>query len=88
MKITILKSIVALAITASLASCKKDNVVKSDMTISVENVLDSKPLVESGTFKGTGTPPVVFPGQSVSFSFYAAKNQYITFASMYGWSND
>lgn len=89
MKTSILKSILALAIAASFASCKKDdNVTMLDRTITIENVLDSKPLVESGTFKGAGTPPVVFPGQSVSFSFYAAKNQYITFASMYGWSND
>jgi len=88
MKTSILKSILALAIATSFASCKKDNVALQNNTITIENVLDSKPLVESGTFMGTGTPPVVFPGQSVSFSFYAAKNQYITFASMYGWSND
>jgi len=88
MRSNILKSIMVLAIAASFASCKKDNVAMLDRTITIENVLDSKPVVESGTFKGVGTPPVVFPGQSVSFSFYAAKNQYITFASMYGWSND
>ena len=88
MKTRILKSILALAIATSFASCKKDNVAMQNNTITIENVLDSKPLVESGTFKGAGTPPVVFPGQSVSFSFYAAKNQYITIASMYGWSND
>ena len=88
MKTSILKSILALAVATSFASCKKDNVAIQNNTITIENVLESKPLVESGTFMGTGTPPVVFPGQSVSFSFYAAKNQYITFASMYGWSND
>ena len=88
MKTSISKSILALAIAASFASCKKDNVASLNNTITIENVLDGKPLVESGTFKGAGTPPVVFPGQSVSFSFDAAKNQYITFASMYGWSND
>lgn len=72
-----------------LASCKKDHpVVTQPATITIENVLDSKPLVESGTFKGTGTPPVILPGQSVSFSFSAAKNQRISFATMYGWSND
>lgn len=72
-----------------LASCKKDHpVVTQPNTITIENVLDSKPLVESGTFKGTGTPPVILPGQSVSFSFSAAKNQRLSFATMYGWSND
>jgi hypothetical protein len=50
--------------------------------------LDSKPLVETGTFQGTGTPPVILPGQSTTFTFSAAKNQRLTFATMYGWSND
>lgn len=72
-----------------LASCKKNHeVVTQPNTITIENVLDSKPLVESGTFKGMGTPPVIFPGQSVSFTFSAARNQHLTFATMYGWSND
>lgn len=57
-------------------------------TISIENVLQSQPLVESGTFQGTGTPPVILPGQSVSIQFSAAKGEALTFATMYGWSND
>lgn len=57
-------------------------------TITIENVLEAKPLVESGSFKGAGTPPVIFPGQEISFSFYAGKGQYLSFATMYGWSND
>ncbi len=71
-------------------SCSDDDtaMTESTTTITIENVLDSKPLVESGSFKGMGTPPVIFPGQSVSFSFSAAKNQRLTFATMYGWSND
>ncbi|GAB3026185.1 hypothetical protein GCM10027051_33710 [Niabella terrae] len=73
-----------------MASCHKgDGISKMQIkTISIENVLDGKPLVESGRFKGNGTPPVILPAQSVSFSFYAAKNQRLTFATMYGWSND
>ncbi len=39
-------------------------------TITIENVLDSKPLVQSGTFRGSGTPPLIFPGQSVSIWFF------------------
>jgi hypothetical protein len=71
------------------ASCSDDDgAMTESTTITIENVLDSKPLVESGSFKGTGTPPVILPGQSVSFSFSAAKNQRLTFATMYGWSND
>lgn len=84
-----LKTLMVLSAVAFLASCKKNNeVVTLPNTITIENVLDSKPLVESGTFKGVGTPPVILPGQSVSFTFSAAKNQRLTFATMYGWSND
>lgn len=72
-------------------SCKKDNddtPATQQTTITVENVLNSQPLVESGTFKGAGSPAVVFPGQSVAIQFSAAKGEAITFATMYGWSND
>jgi hypothetical protein len=89
MKRNKLKTLMMLSAVALLASCKKnDDVVTQSNTITIENVLDSKPLVESGTFKGTGTPPVILPGQLVSFTFSAAKNQRLTFATMYGWSND
>ncbi|WP_439581712.1 spondin domain-containing protein [Dyadobacter bucti] len=85
-----IKSMLGLSITALiLSSCTKDHEPQpTAQTITIENVLDSKPLVQSGTFQGTGTPPVILPGQSVSFSFSAAKNQRLTFATMYGWSND
>src|SRR6185312_5028616 len=55
--------------------------------ITVQNVLQSKPLVESGTFQGTGTP-LILPGQSAAIQFSAAKGEAITFATMYGASND
>ena len=71
-----------------LASCDKKDDMATQSTITIENVLNSKPLVESGTFKGTGTPPVILPGQSVAFTFSASKSQRLTFATMYGWSND
>ena len=75
-----------------LAACKKNNdnspVVTTKSTISVENVLNSQPLVESGTFQGTGSPALIFPGQSVTIQFSAAKGEALTFATMYGWSND
>ncbi|NCT74110.1 MAG: hypothetical protein GXC78_06255 [Chitinophagaceae bacterium] len=89
MKQNNLRALTALSFSLFFASCQKDDaVVPQSGTISIENVLDSKPLVQSGTFKGTGTPPVIFPGQSVSFTISAAKNQRLTFATMYGWSND
>lgn len=84
-----LKSIAVLIVALAVSSCSDDDAAMTESTtITVENVLDSKPLVESGSFKGMGTPPVILPGQSVSFSFSAAKNQRLTFATMYGWSND
>ncbi|MCK7554058.1 spondin domain-containing protein [Chitinophaga sedimenti] len=81
------------ASTTILAACHKDDdmPMMKEKTVMVENVLQAKHLVESGTFVGPGmpgTPPVVFPGQEVSFSFSAAKGQAVTFAAMYGWSND
>ncbi|MET4082647.1 hypothetical protein ABIB40_002607 [Pedobacter sp. UYP30] len=74
-------------------ACKKDRKYPTEpptekVSITVQNVLDSKPLVESGTFQGTGTPPVILPGQSTSIHFYAAKGEAVTFATMYGASND
>src|SRR5690349_669756 len=73
-----------------MSSCKKDNdhSPAMDATITVENVLQSKPLVESGTFKGAGSPGLILPGQSASIRFAAAKGEAISFATMYGWSND
>jgi hypothetical protein len=75
----------------TMMACKDDDnetPVSQKTTIMVENVLNAKPLVQSGTFQGTGTPPVILPGQSVSIQFAAAKGEALTFASMYGWSND
>lgn len=90
MKHNSLKTFALYASVALLAACHKDDDMDTDRpaTISIENVLDSRPLVESGTFKGNGTPPVILPGQSATLSFSAAKNQRLSFATMYGWSND
>lgn len=74
-----------------MSACDKDNnntPQTSAATITIENVLDSRPLVESGTFKNNGASPVVMPGESVSFQFSAAKGQAVSFVTMYGWSND
>lgn len=75
-----------------MAACNKDDDKSPQMTatatITVENVLDAKPLVESGTFQNDGASPVIMPGESISFQFSAAKGQAVSFATMYGWSND
>lgn len=65
-----------------------DNSGNAMNTITVENVLDSRPLVQSGTFKGTGEPAVILPTQSATIHFSAAKGEALSFATMYGWSND
>jgi hypothetical protein len=83
--------ITSIILTTFLASCHKDdNHVPEKLAtrITVENVLDSKPLVESGKFAGTGTPALILPGQSVTIHFSAAKGEALSFATMYGWSND
>src|ERR1700740_769748 len=77
----------------TFTACKKDNNNKiggttQQTTITVENVLKSQPLVESGTFQGTGSPALILPGQSTSITFSAAKGEALTFSTMYGASND
>lgn len=74
----------------AFASCKKEDhgTVNQSPTITVENVLNAKTLVESGTFKGSGTPGLIFPGDAVVIRFSAAKGEALSFATMYGWSND
>jgi hypothetical protein len=72
-------------------SCRKDDHTPPEKLatgITVENVLNSKPLVESGTFQGTEETPLILPGKSVTIHFSAAKGEALTFATMYGWSND
>lgn len=81
----------AAALSFLITACDKDDDKKpaaSMATIVVENVLDSRPLVQSGKFRNTESSPVVLPGESISFSFWAAKGQALTFATMYGWSSD
>src|ERR1700743_1322525 len=82
-------SLVALLPFAVIA-CKKDDksTPAHPATITVENVLKSQPLVESGTFQGTGSPALILPGQSVTITFSAAKGEALSFATMYGASND
>src|ERR1700744_2932720 len=79
----------ALIVLAPLGACKKTTSPPTQSeTITVTNVLKSEPLVESGTFQGTGAPALIMPGQSVTIKFSAAKGEALSFATMYGWSND
>lgn len=88
-------SVLAAATLAAftLSSCNdSDNNMMTDMafqrTITFENVVTPKDFVESGSFQGTGTPPIILPGQSVSIKFSAGKTQALMFATMYGASKD
>jgi hypothetical protein len=90
-----IKSIKPLGLAAlfalGIAACKKenrDNNPSQQTTITVKNVLKSQPLVESGTFQGSGSPALILPGQSTTITFSAAKGEALSFATMYGWSND
>jgi len=80
------------AVPILLTACKKEGhpggAAPQIETLTVENVLQSQPLVESGTFQGTGSPALILPGQSTTITFSAAKGEALSFATMYGWSND
>ncbi|KAA2221403.1 spondin domain-containing protein [Chryseobacterium sediminis] len=88
---TVLAAVISAAFTLSSCSDSNDDMM-TDMsfqrTITVENVATPKDFVQSGSFQGTGTPPVIMPGQSVSFKFNAGKTQALMFATMYGASKD
>ncbi len=58
-----------------------------ESVISFENVISMKEYVQSGTFRGP-SQNVIMPGESATFTFSAARGQYIMFATMYGYSND
>ncbi|REC73399.1 hypothetical protein DRF60_19425 [Chryseobacterium elymi] len=76
----------------AVSSCSKDDdgemLVNDAATITVENIIESKALTQFGTFKNAGSSPVINPGESASFTFYAGKGQAVSFAAMYGNSND
>ncbi len=74
----------------AFTACKKDmnGEVMEQTTVSEENVLKSQPLVESGTFQGTGIPALIQPGQSTTITFSTTKGEALSFATMYGASND
>jgi hypothetical protein len=80
------------AVPIFMTSCKKEGhpggAAPQIVTLTVENVLQSQPLVESGSFQGAGSPALIHPGESTTINFSAAKGEALSFATMYGWSND
>lgn len=84
-------SVLGIIAVIAISSCKKSEekiIQKKSSVVFVKNVLNSRPLVESGTFKGAGSPALIFPNDAVTIHFSAAKGEALTFATMYGWSND
>lgn len=75
-----------------IASCIKEDEdpagMDSPSTITFENVLDSKPLVQSGAFQNKSSSPLIMLGEIITFRFSAARGQAISFDTMYRWSSD
>ncbi|MCS4304479.1 spondin domain-containing protein [Chryseobacterium sp. BIGb0232] len=90
LKITASVAGIMTAFTLSACNDSDNNMmdIPSQRTITFENVVTPKDFVESGSFQGTGTPPIILPGQSASITFSAGKAQALMFATMYGASKD
>ncbi|MDW9381116.1 spondin domain-containing protein [Chryseobacterium sp. JV558] len=87
---TVLAAVTSAAFILSSCNDSDDGMMNMSFqrTITVENVVTLKDFVQSGSFQGTGTPPIIMPGQSVSFKFNAGKTQALMFTTMYGASKD
>lgn len=91
MKKVILSTLSLVFFSTVISSCSDDERVitsTENHRLTIENTVELKDFVQSGTFEGTGAVPVVFPGESISFKFHAGKGQYLMFATMYGASKD
>lgn len=83
----------ALISSMTFISCDNNDDMKMEKeektsTVTVENIVQVKDFVQSGTFRGDGTPPIILPGQSISIKFNAGKGQHLAFATMFGRSKD
>nr|MBD3622250.1 hypothetical protein [Sunxiuqinia sp.] len=70
---------------------KPDAPPKGSFTVTIENVSEHYPFFESGMINtpvGESSPGPAFPGQSFTFSFHGGKGHQLSFATMYGISND
>ncbi|MBN2008983.1 spondin domain-containing protein [candidate division KSB1 bacterium] len=81
---------------ALISGCdKNDNPFEPDMKtmfkVTVANVASPKMFASSGTYTtpvGASSPAPLFPGDAFEFMFSAAPGSYLSFASMFGQSND
>ncbi|WP_430974271.1 spondin domain-containing protein [Sunxiuqinia rutila] len=70
---------------------KKASWLSGTYTVTVENVAVDYPFFEAGVVRipdGESSAGPAFPGHAFSFSFHAGPNHKLSFASMYGLSND
>jgi hypothetical protein len=82
-------------VTAMFSQCETiipgDGSPGGNYTVTVENVSTNYPFFESGVQtiqEGSTTAGPALPGGSFKFSFHAGPNHKLSFATMYGWSND
>ncbi len=85
-KIAIVLSAVILAVMLTFSACEKhENMLpkaKATFKVTIENVFAPK------MFFMTGKTDIIMPGGSESFSFHAGKGHFLSFATMFGQSND
>lgn len=88
--------ILPLALWFFISSCDDDhgrpgfNETKT-LRVTIENVMEPKEFFSSGTFlipEGDAVPGPATPGKQFRFSFYAPKGSSLSFATMFGQSND
>ncbi|MDR2275853.1 MAG: hypothetical protein LBF27_33410 [Sphingobacterium sp.] len=69
----LIPSLLFIGTAIGMGGCKNDDekppIPMQTKTIMIENVLDAKPLVQSGTFMGTGTPLSFFQGSLSKSNF-------------------
>jgi len=85
----------AICLPLLFAQCKDDDdaepPVMGMFTVTIENVSEAYDFFQSGVFntpEGASEAGPAFPGHSFSFSFHAGKGHKLSFATMYGTSND
>jgi len=84
-RINLMSLMVMLFMTLTATTCKKEkheDFTTGKFKVTIENVFQAKSYFDSGTFEA------IPPGMSKSFSFNAGKGHYLSFATMFGQSND
>jgi len=92
MKTTLILSTIALTLVFTGCVHEKDPMKESSMfTVSIENVMENKDFLYTGVFNtpvGATDPGPALPGNMFRFSFEAGPGTKLSFATMFGKSND